>query len=72
MIIGAIISRGQGFMLYGFALAGAAVGAGITFIIVSNLTPTENAISSTDEYTSLGLSNITPQNPQRRNDENYK
>src|SRR3954465_15143254 len=36
-VFGAIISRGAGVAVYGLALLGAAIGAGVTFIIVMNL-----------------------------------
>jgi hypothetical protein len=61
---GAIVG-GEGPLVYLFALIGAAAGAGITFLIVSSLKPTENAymFSGDGSFNSLGLNNLNPSLP---------
>jgi hypothetical protein len=43
-IIGAIIGDGDQVSMYMFALLGAAIGAGIAFVIVNNLSPVEGSL----------------------------
>lgn len=73
LILGAVISQGTGALMYVFALAGAAIGAGITFVIVKSLSPVEGYVPSLSNtgYTGLGLNTPSPSDPvQKKNNFN--
>ncbi|MEZ5427351.1 MAG: hypothetical protein R2747_13860 [Pyrinomonadaceae bacterium] len=55
-VFGVILSGGRGgLLLYVFALVGAAIGAGIVFLIVSSLKPDPENIRKADTGSTLGL-----------------